>query len=69
MMLQKKTQKKYINWQQIPDHPYRILIIGGSQSGETNSIFNQIIHQADNVKMHLNAKDSSEAKYQLLINN
>ena len=25
------------NWPQIPDHPYRILIIGGSDSGETNS--------------------------------
>ena len=25
------------NWPQIPDHPYRILIIGGSGSGKTNS--------------------------------
>ena len=24
------------NWPHIPDHPYRILIIGGSGSGETN---------------------------------
>ena len=28
------------NWVQIPDHPYRILIIGGSGSGKTNSLFN-----------------------------
>ena len=25
------------NWPQIPDHPYRILIIGGSGSGKANS--------------------------------
>ena len=24
------------NWPNIPDHPYRILIIGGSGSGKTN---------------------------------
>ena len=24
------------NWPYIPDHPYRILIIGGSGSGKTN---------------------------------
>ena len=26
------------NWTQSPDHPYRMLIIGGSASGETNSL-------------------------------
>ena len=25
------------NWPYIPDHPYRILIIGGSGSGKTNA--------------------------------
>ena len=25
------------NWSQIPDHPYRILIIRGSESEKTNS--------------------------------
>ena len=25
-----------INWSYIPDHPYAILIIGGSGSGKTN---------------------------------
>ena len=25
-------------WPYIPDHPYRILIIGGSGSGKTNTI-------------------------------
>ena len=26
------------NWPYIPDHPYRILIIGGSGSGKTNAL-------------------------------
>ena len=33
------------NWPRLPDHPYRILIIGGSGSGKANSLFNLIIHQ------------------------
>ena len=28
------------NWPQILDHTYRILVIGGSRSGKTNSLFN-----------------------------
>ena len=27
-------------WPYIPDHPYRILIIGGSGSGKTNTLLN-----------------------------
>ena len=33
------------NWLYIPDHPYRILIIGGSGSGKTNALLNLIKHQ------------------------
>ena len=29
-------------WPYIPDHPYRILIIGGSGSGKTNALLNLI---------------------------
>ena len=29
-----KQQEHDLNWLQIPDHPYRVLIIGGSESGE-----------------------------------
>ena len=29
-------------WPYIPDHLYRILIIGGSGSGKTNTLFNLI---------------------------
>ena len=56
------------NWSQIPDHPYRILIIGDSRSRKTNSLFNQINHQPDIDKIYLYAKDPSEAKYEFLIN-
>ena len=28
------------NWPQIPDHPHRIVLIGGSGYGETNSLLN-----------------------------
>ena len=28
------------DWPQIPEHLYRILIIGGPRSGKTNSLFN-----------------------------
>ena len=55
------------NWPQIPDHPYRILIIGGSGSGKTNSLFNLISQQPDIDKIYLYAKDPYEAKYRFLI--
>ena len=35
----------------IPDHPYRILIIGGSGSGKTNALFNLINEQNDIEKL------------------
>ena len=30
------------NWHYIPDHPYRIFIIGGSGSGKTNLLLIEI---------------------------
>ena len=54
-------------WPYIPDHPYRILIIGGSGSGKTNALFNLIENQADVDKIYLYAKDPYDAKYQYLI--
>ena len=55
-------------WPYIPDHPYRILIIGGSGSGKTNVLLNLINNQPDIDKIYLYAKDPYEAKYQYLIN-
>ena len=57
------------NWPYIPDHPYKILIIGGSGSGKTNVFLNLIKYQqADIGKMYLYVKDPLKSMYQLLIN-
>ena len=56
------------NWPYIPDHPYTILIIGGSGSGKTNLLLNLIENQPDIDKIYLYAKDPYESKYQYLIN-
>ena len=54
-------------WPYIPDHPYRILIIGGSGSAKTNALLNLIENQPDIHKIYLYAKDPYEAKYQYSI--
>ena len=57
------------NWPYISVHPQRILIISGSGSGKTNMLQNLIKHQRPDIdKIYLYVKDSSESKYQLLIN-
>ena len=33
----KNKTEHNLKWPYIPDHPYRILIIGGSESGKTNA--------------------------------
>ena len=55
-------------WPYIPDHPYRILIIGGSGSGKTNALLNLSNNKPDIDKIYLYTKDPYEAKYQYLIN-
>ena len=60
--------KHYKNWSYISDHPYRILIIGGSGSGKTNLLLNLIEIQPDIDKIYLYAQDPYESKYQYLIN-
>ena len=54
-------------WPYIPDHPYRILIIGGSRSRKINALLNLINNQPDIDKTYSYAKDPYEAKYQYLI--
>ena len=54
-------------WPYIPDHQYRILITGGSESGKTNALLNLINKQNDIDKVYLYAKDLSEPKYEILI--
>ena len=57
-----KTIKKDNDW------PFRMLIIGPSSSGKTNTLLHLIynLHPID--KMYLYAKDTDEKKYQFLIN-
>ena len=55
-------------WSYIPDHPYRILIIGSSGSGKT-FLLNLIKERNDIDKMYLYAKNLSKPKYEFLIKN
>ena len=52
------------NWPYIPDHPHRILIIGGSESGKTNVLLDLTENQPDIGKIYLYAKDPYKVKYQ-----
>ena len=53
----------------IPDHPYKILIIGGWGLGKTNVLLNLIKHQRSDIdKIYLYIRDPFESKCQLLIN-
>ena len=56
-------------WPYIPDHSYRILIIGGSGSGKTNAMLNLINEQSDIDKIYLYVKDLNKPKYEYLIKN
>ena len=55
-------------WLYIPDHPHRILIIGGPGCGKTNILLNLKNNQPGIDNRYLYAKDPYEAKYQLIIN-
>ena len=56
----KNKTKHNKNWPYIPDHPYRMLIIGGSGSGKTNALINLINEQNEIDKIYLYARDLSE---------
>ena len=64
-----KNEKHNDKWPYIPDHPYRILIIGGPGSGKTNTLLNLMNEQRDIDKIYLYAKDLNESKYEHLIKN
>ena len=57
------NKKHNEKWPYIPDHPYRIILIGGSGSGKANALTNVINEQDDIGKIYLYARDLSESKY------
>ena len=67
-IVKENIKKHNPNWPQISNHPYRILIIGGSRSGKRNSLFNLINQQPGIDNFYLYPKDPYEAKHQFLIN-
>ena len=52
-VIKEETKEHKPNYPEIPDHPYRTLIIGCSGSGKTNSLFNPINQQPDIHKFYL----------------
>ena len=63
-IIKEKNKIHNEKWPYIPDHPYRILIIGWSGSGKTNTLLlNLINEQKDIDKIYLYAKYLSESKY------
>ena len=54
-------------WPYIPDHLYRIVIIGGSGSGKTKAWHNLIKEQDEIDQIYLYSKDLSKPKYECLI--
>ena len=61
------NKKRNEKWPYIPDHLYRILIIGSSGSGKTNALISLINEKCGIDKIYLYAKDLNEPKYKYLI--
>ena len=61
------NKKHNEKWPEIPDHSYKVLIIGGSESEKTNALISLISEQNNISKIYVYAKDLSEPKYEYLI--
>ena len=68
MLQMKKKTEHNLKWPYIPEHPYKILIIGGTGSGKAKTFLYLINYQPDIDKIYLYGKGQYEAKYQVLIN-
>ena len=62
----RNTQEHNPHWPQIPNHSYRILIVGSFGSWKTNVLISIINHQPEIHKIFLHAKDPYVLKYQYL---
>ena len=56
---EKKIQHN-LKWPYIADHPYRIIIIGGSGSGEATELLNLMNNQPDIDKIYLYERSISK---------
>ena len=65
----KNIKKHNEKWLYISDHPYRIIIIGGSGSEKTNALLNLINQQNDVDNIYLYGKDLDKPKYECFIRN
>ena len=63
------NKKHNEKWLYIPDHPYRVLIIGGSVSGKTNTLINLINEQNYIDKIYLYARDWNEPHIKFWLKN
>ena len=61
-------KKNNRNWSETPGHPYRILIVGGFGSPQTNTLLNLMNDEPDIYKIISYDKDQYKAKHQSLIN-
>ena len=61
------NKKHNEKWPCIPDHSYRIMIIGGSRSGKTNTLLNLTNEQHNIDKIYFYARDLNEPKYKIWI--
>ena len=53
MMLQRNIKEHNLKWPHIPDHPYTILIIGGSGSGKNRKTIDDKISD-ENLQYNIN---------------
>ena len=56
-IINENNEKHNEKWPHIPNHQYRILIIGGSGSGKTNTLLKLINKQKDIDKTYSYPKD------------
>ena len=66
-IIKQRTKEHNPKWQEISNHPYQMLVIGGSGSRKTNVLLNLINNEPDIDKIYLYAKDKYGAKYQFLL--